>query len=894
MKKTLIKSLTLSTTTIAAVSLANTTFADDAVDTTANADQTSYATATMAQELARQVAKQETTVSNAQANVTQTNQAVAKQEQAVADAQSQVATAESAADTANSSLAATSEAAKEATSENIAAASQAITTAQTEVATATSEVATTSTTQSAIQAAVDSQTAVAAQAQAKQDKANDAVSQAATANVSAQEALSKAEAALTDAKAQEEKAQDSVSSIETEIAEIPAKNQKTAENIQAQETVLAKANDELKQANANKSEAIAQANELQAEITAKENDIASVNNSITSLKQKQETAQSQLSGLGTYTLPQSYVDYVNGKSTDWNKALEDLTNASNTYQSVSQYDRGYNDPADINREDSKNLNVYVASLINSILNQLGKSKVRLAEGSLDFASDYTANFQDSNYVFKELNAKRLAAKKQGLDNSKISNYGTKDNRNITGRSISTITINGYSRSETKYSYDDTSLNKIRYAAYDLVDQYLKDPDNFKNITDVNGYLAVSVSSDDQNYYVRLFTIPESEATSETSTFNTTEIKIPDTSVVTDLQNQITQFEKQATSLTNEKNALVNKVKDITRNAENNVTAAQANYDSQAQKLSDLKAQLISPDDLNKELATAKETLNAATKAVEDAQSAVTTATTKAKATAETLASAQGDQKVAQKAVSDAKQSLADLNTQLAQAKENGDKANQDLQTAQAKLIDAEAAYKALLTVKDKLATAQTAYDQAQATLATAKENLATEEASLADLKAKQADAQAAYTSAKTSYDKILADYNKAKDLEEKAKTSIISTLPDGTIVAIPKDAPTEEEKPTLDISKLVEPEKPTKQPIKAVQASKPTAASQMPTAKQIQTAYNATITKSVTQKVTNHRDTAASYKTQLPVTGEDRSIAFTLTGLALIGTLGLAWKRKEN
>lgn len=889
MKKSLVKSLTLSSTAIAAVSLANAVFADDAVDTTVNTDKTVQVSTATSQELAKQVTKQESAVTTAQTDLKQAKQTVANQEQATTDVQAQVAIAQSNADKASQVLAESKEAAKQATTENIAAAIQTINTAKEQVATATANVTATSAAQSTAQEAVDHQTAVVTQAEAKQTQASEAVNKANSANEDAKQNLSTAETALTNAKVQEERAQKEVSAVEAEIAETTAKNQKTNEDIQTQETALAKANDELKQANANKSEAIAWANELQAEIKAKENDIASVNNSITSLKQKQETAQRELSGLGTYTLPQSYIDYVNGKSTDWNKAIADLTNASNTYQSVSQYDRGYNDPADINREDSKNLNVYVASLINSILNQLGKSEVKLAEGSLDFASDYTANFQDSNATFKVFVAEQAAAQKQNIDNWKIKNYGIQSNRTITGYS----TIFDQYGMRTEYTYDDTSLNKIRYAAYDLVDQYLRDPNKFKNITDVNGYLAVSVSSDDQNYYVRLFTIPESEATSETATFNTTEIKIPDTSVVTDLQNQINQLEKQATSLTNEKNALVNKVKDITRNAENNVTAAQANYDSQAQKLSDLKAQFISGD-LNKELATTKETLNAATKAVEDAQSAVTTATVKAKAAAETLASAQGDQKVAQKAVSDAKQSLADLNTQLAQAKENGDKATQDLQTAQAKLIDAEAAYKALITVKDELATAQTAYDQAQATLATATEKLATEETKLVNLKAKQADAQATYDNAKTAYDKLLADYNRAKDLEEKAKTNNLFTLPDGTVTAVPKDAPSEEEKPTLDISKLVEPDKPTKQPIKAVKANKPTATSQMPTAKQIQTAYNVAVTKSATQNVVERRGTTVSYKAQLPTTGEEAPTIYLLAGIAFIGAAGLVGKRKEN
>ncbi|WP_105101138.1 LPXTG cell wall anchor domain-containing protein [Streptococcus suis] len=40
---------------------------------------------------------------------------------------------------------------------------------------------------------------------------------------------------------------------------------------------------------------------------------------------------------------------------------------------------------------------------------------------------------------------------------------------------------------------------------------------------------------------------------------------------------------------------------------------------------------------------------------------------------------------------------------------------------------------------------------------------------------------------------------KLKDLENQAKNKVIVTLPDGTIVAVPKDAPTAAEKPAIDV-----------------------------------------------------------------------------------------------
>ena len=51
-------------------------------------------------------------------------------------------------------------------------------------------------------------------------------------------------------------------------------------------------------------------------------------------------------------------------------------------------------------------------------------------------------------------------------------------------------------------------------------------------------------------------------------------------------------------------------------------------------------------------------------------------------------------------------------------------------------------------------------------------------------------------------DEIQSKFDKLQDLEEKAKDNVIATLPDGTIVAIPKDAPVTEELPTVNVDEL--------------------------------------------------------------------------------------------
>ncbi|WP_321189786.1 LPXTG cell wall anchor domain-containing protein [Streptococcus suis] len=80
---------------------------------------------------------------------------------------------------------------------------------------------------------------------------------------------------------------------------------------------------------------------------------------------------------------------------------------------------------------------------------------------------------------------------------------------------------------------------------------------------------------------------------------------------------------------------------------------------------------------------------------------------------------------------------------------------------------------------------QAALTEAQAKAATAQDKLETVTAKLAEEQAKLAELQ-------TEYDKL-------KDLEDKAKDNVIATLPDGTIIAVPKDTPTAAEKPAINI-----------------------------------------------------------------------------------------------
>ncbi|HEL1618033.1 TPA: SEC10/PgrA surface exclusion domain-containing protein [Streptococcus suis] len=157
---------------------------------------------------------------------------------------------------------------------------------------------------------------------------------------------------------------------------------------------------------------------------------------------------------------------------------------------------------------------------------------------------------------------------------------------------------------------------------------------------------------------------------------------------------------------------------------------------------------------------------------------------------------------------------------------------------------------------------QTALADAQAKAETAQDKLETVTAKLAEEKAKLAELQ--------------AEYDKLKDLEDKAKDNVIATLPDGTIVAVPKDAPTAAEKPAINIDAVKDAI--TKgQDVKVVNGEVVVVNPQA----------GVTVTP---QGITYSRAERAK---ALPQTGEQESI-LGLVGLAMMSTLGLAGARRKR
>ncbi|NQP31913.1 LPXTG cell wall anchor domain-containing protein [Streptococcus suis] len=145
--------------------------------------------------------------------------------------------------------------------------------------------------------------------------------------------------------------------------------------------------------------------------------------------------------------------------------------------------------------------------------------------------------------------------------------------------------------------------------------------------------------------------------------------------------------------------------------------------------------------------------------------------------------------------------LARLEGDLAKALEKRKQAQSDLDLAKKAVLDAEQALLNLQTAQEKLENAQVLYAEAQQKLADTKEKLNTERSILEDL-------QAALKAKQVYYKELYAKFETAqailKDLEDKARDNVIVTLPDGTIIAVPKETPHADARPAININDINE------------------------------------------------------------------------------------------
>ncbi|HEM5039802.1 TPA: SEC10/PgrA surface exclusion domain-containing protein, partial [Streptococcus suis] len=217
-------------------------------------------------------------------------------------------------------------------------------------------------------------------------------------------------------------------------------------------------------------------------------------------------------------------------------------------------------------------------------------------------------------------------------------------------------------------------------------------------------------------------------------------------------------------------------------------------------------------------------------------------------------------------------------------------AKADLAKQQATLDSLNKDKVALLAEKDRLveeakalATELKGYLEAPAILANAQATLTEKQATLADAQAKAETTQekletvtAKLAEEQAKLAELQAEYDKFKDLEDKTKDNIIATLPDGTVIAVPKVAPTVAEKPAIDID-AVKQALDKGQDVTVVDG------------KVVVTNPQAGVTVTP-QGITYSRVERAK---TLPNTGEQTSL-LALAGVAVLSSLGLASARRRK
>jgi len=294
-------------------------------------------------------------------------------------------------------------------------------------------------------------------------------------------------------------------------------------------------------------------------------------------------------------------------------------------------------------------------------------------------------------------------------------------------------------------------------------------------------------------------------------------------------------------------------------------------------LADKKATLLKAQD---ELKSAKTVQTIASQALENASAKLEDQETKLdnlnKQVTKLLAEKDALVKEA-KELAEKLQAYLDAPVALAKAKQTRTAVSVKLELAKADLEMAQSKLENLLTAQKaeeaKLAELEATYDKLIDLAEKAQENVV---ATLPD-----GTVIAVPKVAPTA--ETLPELNLDALVKEDAKDSIVKQLPDGTIVAIPKDAPVAETLPTVNVDELK----------KALDAGKDVTvdAQGNVVVKEKRETYSAPAVKLVeNEKVTYSRVERAK---TLPNTGENSSVAMLVFG-AILGTFGLVTVRRKN
>lgn len=472
----------------------------------------------------------------------------------------------------------------------------------------------------------------------------------------------------------------------------------------------------------------------------------------------------------------------------------------------------------ITANQQKRIIEYALQILNDLreqYNKLNNTNLKPLKGSdafTQYANNIAKNYEQDNWDAYE--------KDHDIDALNRATGGVWTSENVghmTLGSVLTPIVNGIeerngfvdaaTRTASMASLKKSVYEGIRYSVFSRVEL-----DHARNFLLQGPYYAEVYSrlSDDpesvQTHSITGFPLDTNSTDSDTSdyanTFEKAAAKDPK-------QAQIAALEAQAKSATERaKTAEAAKVKAnvtyktaLTKKAQADAiltNAAKALKDAQATYNAAAATPEATPN-ANRTLIAAKANLAKAETVLKSAKEALNTVNASKAEKEQALKNAKA--KLADKVVawSQAKEANAAQERRLAQAIQREHDAKAAVQTAtdnvtkaQTALKDAKAYLERLQNAKANLKTATAAKDAADKALADTKAKLDTENAKLTDLKATADKAQADYQTAKAHYDAVV----EAKAQMDKLKEDyVIKTNEDGTVTAVPKTAPTADEKP---------------------------------------------------------------------------------------------------
>lgn len=562
--------------------------------------------------------------------------------------------------------------------------------------------------------------------------------------------------------------------------------------------------------------------------------------------QSQLDAATQSSTSNSITLSSEYIAALKAYTNNPNDqaAIDTLKRVNQDLESRNVYISNAQDKAQVidyknlTAEEFKELNLFALELHNQIRRQAGTPALAITEGSLAFAQDVAKNYTRDQFGVG------------GHDNLAINDAAAENGlRRYDG---SNIYEDMYATGWSDYPTMD-DLKKLIYDSYVGFmlngDEWLH-ANSIAGIRGVSDRVGISVSQPRTNGWTRVHVLSFNEQLSGYSPienpalYNSSIVAQPLDANTVDALRALLAEKEAALSLANQKLA----------SAEQALAAATVAVTQAETALATLQATPTQTAAATARLTQAQSAKTQADLEVTEAQTALQTAVANQTGASDRLAKAQA-------ALTTEVAKLETLKAELTKAQDTLTKATENRQQAE----------QAVLSTSQALAAAETLLAERRAYLA-----------QLETAPARLQAAQAALALTQGTYDLLKNRY----DLQDRL---VIRQEADGTLTAVSRQAPSQADLPAYDLTKLKTSPADGQSSSQAVPAG---TASLSPS--RIQTAYNRTVTQSVSQKVAASSK-QGTYQASLPATGEETS-HYGLAGLWLLtltgAGLGWTWRRK--